>query len=265
MTRVVDSHCHLHHETLSPEQTQAQIDRAREAGICAMLTVGTSLEDHDRLMPWVKNNTDLYGSVGIHPHHAAQTLQKHRIDDVMSTLESQMKSHPRLVALGETGLDRYYGDEHIKEQKILFQAHLELAEKYDWPVIVHTRSAPEETLSMIQDYRVRGVIHCFGESQEWAQQVLNLQNAFFMISFSGVVTFKNAQVLRAVVPFIPSDRVLIETDAPYLAPVPHRGKVNEPAYVTHTAQVIADLYDISLETVLTWTWNNFRTLFLPHP
>lgn len=202
----------------------------------------------------IKASPSVFASVGVHPLSAAD-------EQVDAETLSEMTALNKIVAIGETGLDYYYQTDTQEQQLQSFQTHLEVAGKHRLPVIVHTRDAREDTLKMIKahgDPESAGVLHCFTESWDMAKAAMDLN---YSISFSGIITFRNAEELRDVVKKVPLERILIETDAPYLAPVPHRGKKNEPKFVVDVAQCVADLKGISIEKLAEITTDNFHRLF----
>lgn len=249
----VDSHCHLEFEDFSPD-TEQVVARGREEGVCLFLSIGTRPENMPSLLDLTKNYHDIYATVGVHPCHA------HSIDEKdLEALLTHYTSQKKIVGLGETGLDCYYGKEFLQKQEKSFQCHIRVACQTDLPLVVHTRSAEKETVRCLKEAKeCKGVIHCFTGTKWLAQQALDLG---FYISISGIVTFKNAQDLRDILKYVPSSRILIETDAPYLAPVPFRGKRNEPSFIRHTAQAVASLYNLSVEQVASITRENFFRLF----
>ena len=251
-TTWIDVHAHIN---MLERDTQAVLTAAREAGLERMITIGTGHDDLpkvvdmvEHLKPWV------FGTLGFHPHDAK---------DWTTQDERYMREHlsdPRIVGVGEIGLDYYYSHSEHEVQKDVFQKQMAIAAEFGLPVEIHTRDAENDTVEILKKFsgRVRGLLHCFTGTQSLADQGLALG---YNISISGVVTFKNAEALRAVVKSIPLDRLHLETDAPFLAPVPHRGKKNEPALLVHTAQVVADLKGVSLEELSHVTNENARRLF----
>jgi TatD DNase family protein len=253
--KLIDTHCHLNDERLR-DDLDLILSRAKEAGVAKMLVVCTDLEEVPAILDLIQANEQIYGSVGVHPHEAKKAIEK---GNLKSHLESFITKN-KIVALGETGLDYYYEHSPQDLQKQAFQTHIELAELYDLPLIVHTREAESDTIELLKQRKgyIRGVIHCFSGTQWLVQESLDLG---FYISISGIITFKTAEDLRAVVKSVPLDHLLIETDAPYLAPIPHRGKRNEPAFIVHTAEMVADLKGISLSELAKITTHNAETLF----
>lgn len=251
---LVDSHCHLHFEPLR-DDIEAVLARAHAHGVSHMLCVSVGLSDTGPIQELMRRDPTIFGSVGIHPNEVGGT------DSLFDELV-RLSTSDGIVALGETGLDYYRLKEpDAARQQTQFRHHIAAARRVAKPLIIHTREAAADTLQILQDERaceVGGVLHCFTESADFARQVLDLN---FYISFSGIVTFKNAQALRDVARLVPEDRLLIETDAPYLAPVPHRGQPNEPAYVSHVAQCLADVRGVSRERIAEATARNFFSLF----
>ena len=250
----VDSHCHLDFPDLSArfDEIVAAMGVARVGyALCA----GVTLERFPGMLAMVERKPNLFAAVGVHP----DTEEAAQEPDVATLV--RLADHPRVVAIGETGLDYYRLQGDLEWQRQRFRVHIHAAHEAGKPLIIHTRAAAEDTLRLMREEsadRVGGVMHCFTESCEVARQALDLG---FYISLSGIVTFKNAKVLKEVAQFVPLDRLLIETDAPYLAPVPHRGQLNEPAYVVHVAEEIARLRGISLDEVAQETSRNFFKLF----
>jgi TatD DNase family protein len=251
----VDSHCHLDKiKRADKEGVAAVVKDARAAGVEHMLCVGVTLEDFGPMADKVAAFDDVSMSCGLHPLYIAKNSCD--FDQL-----AQICARPDVVAVGETGLDYFYDKEHHERQRTSFAAHIALANEVNKPLIIHTRDARKDTIDMLRDgqaERCGGVLHCFTETQAMAEQALELN---FYISISGIVTFANAKELRQVVQHLPLDRLLIETDAPWLAPVPHRGKENEPAYVTEVAACIAKLKNVTVEEVAAVTRDNFYRLF----
>jgi TatD DNase family protein len=248
----IDSHCHLNYPELA-DDLGGVIKRAQDVGVKEMLAISTSLKSYHEVLGIAERYPFIYASFGIHPHDVDK-------EDNLSLEEMILHTqHPKVVGVGETGLDFYYDHSDRKTQEESFLKHLELCRITKLPIIVHTRSADERTLEILKDYNdVTGVIHCFTGSKELAYGVLDLG---YYISISGIVTFKKAEDLQAITKLIPEDRLLIETDSPYLAPIPMRGKSNEPSYLYHTAIFIAALRNMSLEALGQVTTANFYKLF----
>jgi TatD DNase family protein len=250
---LVDSHCHLDYKPLS-DDLEVTMDRAREAGIGAVLTIGTSISGSERLPALVERHRNIWCTAGIHPHEAAK-------DGSSASELLRLGNHPMVVGLGETGLDYYYDNSPREAQMLAFRAHLRIAAETGLPLVIHTRDAEPDTAAVLKDAAesgVTGVLHCFSSSRQLAEIGLELG---FYISISGIVTFKNAEDLRQTVRAIPLDRLLVETDAPYLAPAPHRGRPNEPALLVHTARKVAELKGVELGTLARATTDNFFRLF----
>jgi TatD DNase family protein len=251
---LVDSHCHLDYPGLI-DDLPGVLARARNAGVGHLLAIGTKLKDFPRVRAIAEEHAAVHCSVGIHPHEAANEQA-----DRKKLIEAT--HHPRVVAIGETGLDYYYDKSPRPQQQANFRTHIAAALETGLPLIVHTRDADEDTAAILREGcaqgRLRGVLHCFTSSQWLADRALELG---FLISISGIVTFKNAEALRATVKAIPLDRLMVETDSPYLAPVPMRGRPCEPAFVAHTAAKVAEIKGVSLETLAHATTANFFALF----
>lgn len=251
----VDSHCHLDRlelEKLGMDLPQV-LQAAKAQQVEHMLCVSVSLAEFPAMAILVHNYPQVSVSCGEHPLHQADVL------DV--ALLRQLAADPKVVAVGETGLDYFYSPDTKLLQQDAFISHIEVANQLDKPLIVHTRDAKADTLAILRQYqadRCGGVLHCFTEDWETAKAALDLG---FYISFSGIMTFKNADPLREVVKQVPLDRLLIETDSPYLAPVPYRGKTNQPAYVSAVAAAVADIKGVSIETLAKLTSENFYRLF----
>lgn len=251
----VDSHCHLDKiKQVETDGLDAVLAQAEQSQVEHMLCVGVTLDDFYPMAKLVEQRANISMSCGLHPLYVA----KNRIDyDELK----QICSRDDIVAVGETGLDYFYDKEHHQRQQDSFAYHIELANELEKPLIIHTRDAREDTINMLREgkaERCGGVLHCFTENQWMADQALDLG---FYISISGIVTFRNAEALRDVVRRVPLDNLLIETDAPWLAPVPHRGKENQPAYVTEVAKCVASLKGVSVERVAEVTRRNFYQLF----
>jgi TatD DNase family protein len=251
---LVDSHCHLDFDSLS-EDRAGVLARARTAGVGTMLTIGTHRANHQVVKDIADSADDIWCSVGIHPHEADSDSLL--VDEIVT-----LTQHPKVVGIGETGLDFYYDHSDRARQAESFRAHCAAGRETGLPVIVHTRNADAETAAILQEESwagaLKGVIHCFSATRDFATTVLDLG---FYISLSGIVTFKNAEDIRQTAKLVPEDRLLIETDAPYLAPVPKRGKTNEPAYVAYTAARVAELRGIPVEALAALTTANFFRLF----
>ncbi|MFT6986678.1 MAG: TatD DNase family protein [Psychromonas sp.] len=252
---LVDSHCHL--DGLDYKQRHKDladvVDKAAQQGVNYLLSVCVELKKYPAMAELVAPFAQIFSSVGMHPLH--------QVEAVDSALLLEYGQHEKVVAIGETGLDFFYSPDNKVVQEASFRAQIRVAKKVNKPLIVHTRDARQETLDILREEgaeQVGGVLHCFTESLEMAQAAMEMG---FYISISGIATFKNAKELQSVIKAIPLNRLLVETDSPYLAPVPHRGQENEPAYTRNVAEFVAGLKGISLEELAAATTENFFTLF----
>ena len=252
---LIDSHCHLEYEGLVEDQAGV-LTRAREAGITGFLNISTRRSEWDQVVGTAAREPDVWASVGIHPHEADAHA------DLGEAALLDATEHAKVIGIGETGLDYYYDKSDRQVQRDLFRMHVGVARQTGLPLIVHTRNAEADTAQILAEEMGKGafpaLIHCFTASADFARQVLDLG---LSISISGIVTFKNAKDLQAIASELPADRLLVETDSPFLAPVPHRGRPCEPAYVRDTAQFIAELRGESLEQLSETTTANFHGLF----
>lgn len=252
---LIDSHCHLEYEGLVEDQLGV-LSRAREAGIAGFLNISTKQSEWDQVVATADREDDVWASVGIHPHEA----DAHADLDVMTLRQATENSN--VIGIGETGLDYYYEHSDRETQQRLFRMHIGVARDTGLPLIIHTRDAEDDTAAIIADEMGKGafpaLIHCFTASNEFGRKMLDLG---LTISISGIVTFKNAKELQQSASEIPADRLLVETDSPFLAPVPHRGKKCEPAFVANTADFIAELRGIDTEQLAEQTTKNFFNLF----
>ncbi|MXO64521.1 TatD family hydrolase [Altericroceibacterium endophyticum] len=252
---LIDSHCHLEYEGLVEDQ-QAILERARAAGVDAFLNISTRQSEWDRVVATAERENDVWASVGIHPHEADSHA------DLGEAALREATHHPRVIAIGETGLDYYYDKSDRQVQQKLFRMHISVARETGLPLIIHTRDAEDDTAEILSDEMEKGafpaLIHCFTASADFGRIVLDLG---LTISLSGIVTFKNAKDLQEFAQKIPEDRLLVETDSPFLAPIPHRGKSCEPAYVRDTAEFVAALREESVEHLGQTTSRNFAKLF----
>lgn len=253
---LVDSHCHLDRLDLSRDdgQLQTALLRAQQQGVQHMLCVSIDLEAWPSMCKAVEPFDQVTVSVGVHPN-------EHEGQEPTVEILTELAAHPRVVAIGETGLDYFRSEGDLDWQRERFCVHIEAAKQTGLPLIIHTRDARQDTLAIMQSENAQqagGVMHCFAEDWDTARQAMDMG---FYISFSGIVTFKNAQTLKEVARRVPLDRMLIETDSPYLAPVPYRGKPNEPSYVRHVAEHIAELRDMKFEDIASVTTENFYKLF----
>ncbi len=252
----IDSHCHPYmlDAYKNPDDFDLWMSDTKAAGVDAMLCVAVDMDTAKTCVAIAEKYNDVYASVGSHPSEKEE-------DDLSVETLVEFAKHPKIVAIGETGLDYYYNTEKLSVMRDRFRDHIRAAKIAKKPLIIHTRDAREDTLKIMVEENaaeVGGVMHCFTESLEMAKAALDLN---FYISFSGIVTFKNAVELVAVAKAVPLEKILIETDSPYLAPVPFRGKTNEPKYVKYVAEKIAEIKGVSVETVAKQTSENFRRLF----
>ncbi len=252
---LVDSHCHLDFPEYAGKLDEV-VARARAAGVGACVTIGTELARFPGVRAVAERFDDVWCSVGIHPHEAEKEL----LSDAELLLAET--GHPKVVGIGETGLDYFYEHSPREKQVANFRAHIAAARQSGLPVIVHTRDADDDTIKVLEEETAKGafagLIHCFTGTQKLADAALKLG---LSISISGIATFKNSMALREVIKTVPLERLLVETDAPFLAPVPNRGKTNEPAFVVHTARLVAELKGISEEELARVTSDNFFRLF----
>jgi TatD DNase family protein len=252
---LIDSHCHLEYEGLV-EDRQGVLARARAAGIGGFLNISTRQREWAAVMATAENEPDVWASVGIHPHEADAHA------DLGEAALLEATRHPKVIAIGETGLDYYYDKSDRQVQQALFRTHIAVARETGLPIIIHTREAEEDTARIIEEEMGRGafpaLIHCFTASAAFGQRMLAQG---LTISISGIVTFKNAKDLQAVVADLPEDRLLVETDAPFLAPIPHRGRTCEPAFTADTARFVAQLRGVTPEALAEATTRNFHALF----
>lgn len=251
----VDSHCHLNYKGLV-EQEREVLARARANGVQGMLNISTRESEWDAVIGLAEREPAVWASVGIHPHEADQH------GDMTSAKLVEKARHPDVIGIGETGLDYYYDYSDREQQQACFRQHIAAARESGLPIIVHSRDAEEDTARIMREEMEQGaysgVIHCFTASADFARIALDLG---LYISLSGIVTFKNAKDLQEIAQTIPDDRLLIETDSPFLAPVPHRGRTCEPAFVSDTARFLAELKNIEIESLAAQTTSNFFRLF----
>ena len=251
---LVDSHCHLNYKELA--DTSGVIARAKEAGVGLFQTISTRRSDFAEVKTLAEKYSEIYCSIGVHPHEA----EPH--EDISEEELQEAANHPKVIGIGETGLDYYYEHSQRQVQKILFRRHISVARKLDLPVIVHSRDADEDTIEILNEEISKGsfgfLIHCFSSSQYLAEESVKLGG---YISLSGIITFKKSQALRDATSCVPLERLLVETDSPYLAPEPYRGKPCEPAYTKFTAQKLADMRGLTLDEITQVTTQNFLRLF----
>ena len=251
----VDTHCHLTMLDLTPYagDLDLALQQARDAGVSKFMSISVNLDDHIALAEIAARHSDVGYSVGVHPCEDPAVMARATTERLIALAQAE-----KVWALGETGLDYFHSTDFIAEQKQCFARHIQASKAVKKPVVVHTRSAKHDTVDIIRaEQSSHGILHCFTEDSETAKAVLDCG---YYVSFSGIISFKNAQDLRDVAKQIPLDRVLIETDSPYLAPMPYRGKSNEPKYVPYVAKALSDVYDKSVEEIAFITMQNFENL-----
>lgn len=252
---LVDSHCHLNYKGLVEQQGEV-LARARENGVTAMLNIATRECEWDDVIGLAEQESDVWASVGIHPHEA----DGHTGVDAVKLVAKA--SHARVIGIGETGLDYYYDHSDRSQQRASFREHIQASRQTGLPIIIHTRDAEQDTAQILSEEMAvgdfKGVIHCFTASADFARKSLDLG---LYISLSGIVTFKNASDIQDVAKWLPADRILVETDAPFLAPVPHRGRTGEPGFVADTARFVAKLRGEGEDALAVQTTENFYRLF----
>ncbi|MHA7062403.1 TatD family hydrolase [Azospirillum argentinense] len=253
---LVDSHCHLDFPDFA-EELDAVVDRARQAGVGRMVTICTYLSRFDRILAVAERYDDVLCSLGVHPHQAAEEIAGVSIERLV-----ELSKHPKVIGLGETGLDYFYDKSPRDVQQDCFRRHIRASLETGLPLIVHTRDADDDTMRIVREEAagqpVNGLLHCFSSGRQLAEEALDFG---FYISLSGIVTFKKSEDLRGIVKDVPLDRILVETDAPYLAPIPFRGKRNEPAYVAHTAACVAEVKGVAAADMARISTENFFRLF----
>ena len=252
---MIDSHCHLDHEPLLSDLSNV-LKRSKDVGIKKLLTISTSFESFSRIKDIVNKDEIIYGTVGIHPHESdTNTITKNEI-------VKSLKENPKIIGIGETGLDYYYNNSDKEKQITSFKTHIEAAIECEVPIIIHSRDAEDDTFNILNEYKrhnPRILMHCFTGSKKFSEKLLGL-NSYF--SASGIITFKNSVDLQETFRSLPLDKLLIETDSPYLAPVPNRGKKNEPSFIDFTATKLAEIKCISKSELIKITTENFNKLFL---
>ena len=253
--KLIDSHCHLNYEGLVERQDEV-LAAARSRGVAGFLNISTRQREWGNVISVAERNDDVWASVGVHPHEA----DAH--PDLGASALADAARHPRVIAIGECGLDYYYDKSDRAAQRERFEAHIDAARETGLPLVVHTREAEDDTAEIlgraVKDGSVTGVLHCFTGSAELARKGLDLG---FYVSLSGIVTFKNAADLQATAKWLPADQMLVETDSPFLAPVPHRGQKGEPAFVADTARFVAELRGEEPDELARTTTDNFFKLF----
>ena len=251
---MIDSHCHLDHEPLLSDLSNV-LERSKKVGIEKLLTISTSFESFSRVKDLVKKDEMIFGTIGIHPHETSTNIITSK------QIIENLNENPRIIGIGETGLDFYYNNSEKDRQITSFKEHIEASIESNTPLIVHSRDAEKETFDILNEYKhekIKILMHCFTGSKEFSKKLMTL-NSFF--SASGIITFKNSLDLQDTFKSIPIDNILIETDSPFLAPVPKRGKKNEPSFIDFTATKLAEIKDISKEDLVKKTTENFNKLF----
>ena len=251
---MIDSHCHLDHEPLLSDLTNV-LQRSKNVGIEKLLTISTSFESFSRVKELVNKDEMIYGTIGIHPHESSTNII------TANEIIDNLKNNKKIIGIGETGLDFYYNNSEKDKQIASFIEHIKASIKTNIPLIVHSRNAENETLEILNEYKdenIKILMHCFTGSKEFAEKLLSL-NSYF--SASGIITFKNSVNLQETFKSIPTENILIETDSPFLAPVPNRGKKNEPSFIDFTAAKLAEIKNISKKELIELTTNNFNKLF----
>ena len=251
---MIDSHCHLDHEPLFSDLSNV-LKRSKNVGIKKLLTISTSFKSFSKIKDIVNRDEIIYGTVGIHPHESDNnTITKNEI-------VKSLKENPKIIGIGETGLDYYYKNSDKEKQIISFKKHIEAAIECDVPIIVHSRDAEDDTYKILNEYKKQNpkiLMHCFTGSKKFSEKLLTL-NSYF--SASGIITFKNSVDLQETFRSLPIDKILIETDSPYLAPVPNRGKKNEPSFIDFTANKLSEIKEIYKLELIDKTTDNFNRLF----
>lgn len=252
---LVDHHCHLDHNDLCLN-VDSVIKRAHDVGIKILLTISTRVRKFDEILSIINKYPNVYGTIGTHPHYAHEEL------DITAQDLQRISKHPKIIGIGEAGLDYHYKLSTPQAQVQGFKTHIMASRETGLPLEIHTRDADEDTIRVLEAEFLNGpfpaLLHCFTGGRDLAMKALDLG---LYISFSGVITFKKSETLRKIAAEIPLDKILVETDSPYLAPEPYRGKRNEPSYMVHTAQLLADLHNISLDQFTKISTENFQRLF----
>ena len=251
---MIDSHCHLDHEPLLSDLTNV-LQRSKDVGIEKLLTISTSFASFSRVKELVNRDEMIYGTIGIHPHESSSNII------TANEIIDNLKNNKKIIGIGETGLDFYYNNSEKDKQISSFREHIKASSKTNIPLIVHSRNAEIETYEILNEYKdenIKILMHCFTGSKEFAEKLLSL-NSYF--SASGIITFKNSVDLQETFKSIPTENILIETDSPFLAPVPNRGKKNEPSFIDFTAAKLAEIKNISKKELIELTTNNFNKLF----
>ncbi len=252
---MIDSHCHLDHEPLL-ENIDKVLKRSKEVGITKLLTICTTLDSFGRIKTIIKKDPMIYGTFGIHPHETEDSLSVDK-----NFIIKEVSQNDKIIGIGETGLDFFYNHSNKERQIDSFKAHIEASIELNRPIIIHSRNAELETFDILNSYksdRLKILMHCFTGSSSFAKQLLKL-NAFF--SASGIITFKNSLDLQNTFKYLPSDKLLIETDSPFLAPIPMRGKKNEPSFIKYTLEKLSSIKNETIEDMSALTTKNFNKLF----
>ena len=251
---MIDSHCHLDHEPLFSDLPNV-IQRSKNVGIKKLLTISTSFESFAKIKDIVNRDEMIYGTIGVHPHETNENFINSEI------IVKNFNENSKIIGIGETGLDFYYNNSDKDKQIKSFIEHIKASIETNSPLVIHSRNAEEDTFDILNNYKdnnLKILMHCFTGSKQFAEKLLKL-NAFF--SASGIITFKNSIELQNTFKFLPLEKILIETDSPFLAPVPNRGKKNEPSFIAYTASKLAELRNISKSEIIRITSNNFNQLF----
>ena len=251
---MIDSHCHLDHEPLLSDLDEV-IKRSKAVGVNKLLTICTTLDSFNKIKEIIKKDDMIYGTFGIHPHETKNNIVN------ADLIINNVISNKKIIGIGETGLDFYYNHSHQKEQVKSFEEHIEASKKLNAPIIIHSRNAEKETFEILNNHKNSGLkilMHCFTGSLNFAKKLLDL-DAYF--SASGIITFKNSKELQETFKYLPTKKLLIETDSPFLAPVPNRGKKNEPSFIKFTAEKLAELKEITSKDLIQRTSINFNNLF----
>ena len=251
---MIDSHCHLDHEPVISNLSNV-IQRSKDVGIKKLLTISTSIDSFSKIKQLIHKDDIIYGTVGIHPHESDKNVL------TSSELVQNFNENDKIIGIGETGLDFYYNNSDKLDQTMSFEEHINASIELDMPLIIHSRNAEEETFQILNNYKhhkLKILMHCFTGSKNFAKRLLDL-DAYF--SASGIITFKNSLELQDTFKFIPMEKTLIETDSPYLAPVPNRGKKNEPSFVKFTAEKLAQIKNVTVSELIDATTKNFNKLF----
>jgi TatD DNase family protein len=251
---MIDSHCHLDHEPLISDLSNV-IKRSKDIGIKKLLTISTSIDSFKKIKDIIKKDEMIYGTIGIHPHESSEN------QITSDFIVKHFNKNPKIIGIGETGLDFFYNNSDKVNQITSFKQHIEASIQTNSPLIIHSRNAEEETFKILYEYKdqnLKILMHCFTGTKSFAKKLLSL-NAYF--SASGIITFKNSLVLQDTFKYLPLDKVLIETDSPFLAPVPNRGKKNEPSFIDFTANKLAEIKNVTKEKIIKATTENFNNLF----